>query len=80
MAVKNLRTPATTKPQNGTAGNRVVQFIDAKNRSHNAIVLAAGSASGLKLYMSHYSPGNQVIDNVPAMVAATDVSCYVART
>lgn len=77
MGIKDLRTPVTTKPKNQTAGRRVVVYMDAKGKTYDAIVLGAGTSSGLKLKLAH--PHATILDNVAKATNEGSVSCYRAR-
>jgi hypothetical protein len=62
-----------------------VKYRDAQGKSHNAIVLGQGTASGLKLRLPHVTTGgalggsSQIIDNVPAATGQKDTNAYFAQ-
>ena len=77
MPVLDHRAKALVqKGKNKTAGRQTVTYIDAKGRSRDALVLSAGTASGLKLAVGST---NAVIDNVPKGTSASSTGCYFAR-
>lgn len=76
MPTKDLRTAATTKPQSA-AGSRTVVYRDTKGRSFDAVVVGAGSSSGLKIKLT--SDNGRIIDNVAKATGLKQTNVYHAR-
>lgn len=75
MGIKNIRTKVQARVKR--AGRMNVIYRDAKGRTRDATVIAAGTASGLKIKLG--APLRSVVDNVPACTSTKGTSCYVNR-
>lgn len=62
-----------------TSGKYMVQYRDVDGNTHNAVVVDAGSSSGLKLDLPDYQP-TRVVDNVAAATTLKQTNVYFSRT
>lgn len=63
-------------------GNVTVAYVNGSRRTFSAVVLAAGTVSGLKLSLTSVEKSSGIIDNVPMCTAqrgAGSTNCYIAR-
>ena len=58
------------------SGRQTVNWRDAKGIRRDAIVIAKGTTSGLRLFIVGQ---DRIVDNVPAMTAIKGVNVYDAR-
>ena len=78
MPMKDRRAKATVgKGKHRSSGKMRVTYIDAKGRTREALVLGAGTTSGLKLQIT--SGKRRIIDNVAKATAMNSVNAYVDR-
>jgi len=78
MPHEDKRTASTTDKGKTNSGYRNVIYRDAKGLTKDAVVLGAGSVSGLKLRIN--SNQGAVIDNVALATSRTQTGVYFART
>lgn len=58
------------------SGRQTVNYRDAKGMRRDAIVIAKGSVSGLRLWVVNQ---DRIVDNVPAMTAVKNTNVYDGR-
>lgn len=79
MPTKDDRGKASGKAgKHATAGRMRVSYRDAKGNTMDALVLGAGSVSGVKIKIMSGSP-SRIIDNVAAATGLKQTNVYFSR-
>lgn len=78
MAIVDVRTPASNrKGKHATSGRMVVLYRGVTGRTTEALVLGAGSTSGLKLQLRYER--NRIVDNVAKATTSKQTNVYFSR-
>jgi hypothetical protein len=80
MPVLDIRTVnSTRKGRRTTGGHYTVIYRKPTGLTVSAVVLGAGTSSGLKLQVSGRGAGNNVIDNVAVATTRAQTGVYFTR-
>lgn len=79
MPTKDDRTKASGKSgKHSTSGRMRVSYRDARGTTMDALVLGAGSVSGVKIKIMNGNP-SRIIDNVAAATGLKQTNVYFSR-
>jgi hypothetical protein len=79
MPLKDDRAAVLVGAKDASTGRRTVQYRSTNGRTYSAMVLAAGTASGLKLSVGSGS-GKRIIDNVAKATGLKQTNVYWSRS
>jgi hypothetical protein len=78
MPLNDIRADVIANgPKHRTSGRRTVIYRDGAGRTRLALVLGAGTTSGLKLAIG--SDSGRVVDNVAKAVTSKSTNAYISR-